>query len=133
MIPELSLRYLRPGVARFVAMFVFTTSGFCQSACDGVWRIGVIVDAGSFERCTPENTHRVIVHNGTITPQTPPSGFTFQGSVDSTCKKVRFWVIRNDETAEGVGTITQNYASGSWKVTAPANRRCSGVWNAAKR
>jgi hypothetical protein len=124
---------MRSVLAGLVALLLSATGGFGQSACDGMWRIGVIVDAGSFDRCTPELSHRVIVRNGMITPQTAPSGFTFQGNVDEACKNVRFWVIRNNETAEGVGTITRDRASGSWKVTVPANRRCSGVWNAAKR
>jgi hypothetical protein len=104
-----------------------------QSNCDGSWRIGIVVDAGSFDRCTPEQSHRVVVRNGVVTLARPTTSYTFQGSVDAACRHVRFWISRGEETAEGDGTISENTARGQWKVTYPTNRRCSGVWQAAKR
>ena len=105
---------------------------FGQSACDGVWRIGIIVDAGSFDHCTPEQSHQVVVKNGVVTLKKPTTSYTFQGSVDAACKQVKFWILRGQETAEGQGVISEDTASGQWKVTFPTDRRCSGVWKAAK-
>jgi outer membrane protein W len=104
------------------------SSASAQSQCVGPWRVAIETTSGT---CQPNEKSRAInvKENGQIELESPSTHFDLSGSVAG-CRTISFILTRNGEIATGAGQITGNEARGTWIVTQPASKQCSGWWYA---
>jgi hypothetical protein len=111
-------------VAAVVAFAASPT--LAQTTCTGRWRVAIETTSGT---CQPNEHSRAIqvMENGQIALETPSNEFDLSGNV-AACKTVSLVITRRAEVAAGSGQITGDQASGTWTVTKPPSRKCSGTW-----
>jgi hypothetical protein len=118
-------------IVLLLAAGAFTvTHAFAQTQCAGRWRVDIVTTAGT---CEPNEHSRAInvKQNGQIDLASPSSEFELSGNVTA-CKTVSLVITRGAEIASGNGQITGDEASGTWMVTRPPSKKCSGTWFARK-
>jgi hypothetical protein len=121
--------------ARFkITIFLFTATtldispAFAQTQCAGRWRVLIETTSGT---CQANEHSRAInlKENGQIELANPSSEFELSGNVSS-CQTVSLVITRGAEVAKGSGKITGDEARGTWMVTRPPSKQCSGTWYA---
>jgi hypothetical protein len=110
------------------AIILAASSAFSASQCVGRWRVVISPSSGT---CDPNERSRAILvrENGQLEIENPSTEFQLSGSV-SGCQTVSLVITRGSEVAKGSGRITGEEASGTWTVTRPQSRQCSGTWYA---
>jgi hypothetical protein len=105
-----------------------TSPAFGQMQCAGRWRVLIETTSGT---CQANEHSRAIKlkGNGQIELENPSSEFELSGSV-SACQTVSLVITRGAEVAKGSGRITGDEARGTWAVTRPPSKQCSGTWYA---
>lgn len=122
-------------VARFgITTFLLTAAAlaaspvFAQTQCVGRWRVLIETTSGT---CQANEHSRAInlTANGQVELVNPSNEFELSGNV-SGCQTVLLVITRGAEVAKGSGRITGGEARGTWMVTRPPSKQCSGTWYA---
>src|ERR1700694_1651472 len=110
------------------ATILATSTAFAQTQCAGRWRVLIETTSGT---CQANEHSRAInlKENGQIELANPSSEFELSGSVAS-CQAVSLVITRGAEVAKGNGKITGDEARGTWMITRPPSKQCSGTWYA---
>jgi hypothetical protein len=113
-----------------ITVVVAASPAFSKTQCVGRWRVSVEATSGT---CKPNEHNRAILlkEDGRIVLEHPSSNLELSGNVSS-CQTVSFVIARSGEIARGRGQIMGETASGTWTVTRPPTKQCSGTWFARK-
>jgi hypothetical protein len=95
---------------------------------DGAWSVMIITERG--EACDRAYAYPIRIDNGVVRYA---GGFSIHlsGRVASN-GAVRVTVARGSSGATGVGRLSRNFGSGTWRGRS-SNAACSGRWHAERR
>jgi hypothetical protein len=111
-----------------LASFVHPRSAFA-AAFDGNWTVLVITERGTCDRAYQYKVH---VANGQVRYNGDARGVNLAGTV-SPSGHVSVSIRLRNQSAEGVGRISDKAGVGSWHGNGANNTTCAGTWEAERR
>jgi hypothetical protein len=115
------------GVAFGAVVLSLAPASARNASFDGNWSVLVITETGT---CDAAYRYGVSVDNGAVHYR-GESGIDIAGSVDDK-GHVRVRIGRGEQSAEGIGQLSETSGSGTWSGSSSSSR-CQGRWEAERR